>query len=66
MNSEYQSDGHIFSTGQTNITSYLCGSGTVDGQGKDWGRFVVTTMEIPWQLVGPRLGARPVAVIMTE
>ncbi|MFN9602586.1 MAG: hypothetical protein ACK6A7_04000, partial [Planctomycetota bacterium] len=31
--------GHIFSTGQTNITSHLCGSGTVDGQGKDWGRF---------------------------
>jgi glycerol-1-phosphate dehydrogenase [NAD(P)+] len=66
MTSELHRVGHIFSTGQTNITSHLCGSGTVDGQGKDWGRFIVTTMEIPWQLVGPRLGARPIAVIMTE
>lgn len=52
--------------GQTNITSARYGSGTVDGLGRELGRFIVATMEIPWNLVRDRLGAAPVAVLMTE
>lgn len=52
-------------TGQTNIASARYGSGVVDGLGRELGRFVVTTMEVPWELVRGRLGAAPAAVIMT-
>lgn len=52
--------------GQTNITSGRYGSGSVDGLGRELGRFVVATMEIPWNLVRDRLGAAPAAVLMTE
>lgn len=45
--------------GQTNVTSLRMGSGSVDGIGKELGRFVVATMEIPWNLAKDRLGAPP-------
>jgi glycerol-1-phosphate dehydrogenase [NAD(P)+] len=42
------------------------GAGAVDGLGKALGRFLVTTMEVPWRLAQPRLGAAPTAVLFVE
>ncbi|MGD9645759.1 MAG: iron-containing alcohol dehydrogenase [Pirellulales bacterium] len=53
-------------TGQTNVLSQRFGSGSIDGLGRELGRFVVTSMEIPWGLVRERLGAAPAAVLMVE
>lgn len=53
-------------SGQTNVLSLLTGSGSIDGLGREFGRFVVATMPIPWQLVRDRLGAAPMAVIHVE
>ncbi|UCF38689.1 MAG: iron-containing alcohol dehydrogenase [Acidobacteriota bacterium] len=52
--------------GQTNVTSIRFGSGSVNGIGKDLGRFVVATMELPWSITEGKLGADPVAVLMVE
>lgn len=52
--------------GQTNVASARYGSGSIDGLGRELGRFVAATMEIPWNLVRNRLGAVPAAVLMTE
>ena len=52
--------------GQTNVLSCRWGSGSIDGLGRDLGRFVVATMDIPWQLVKERLGATPAAVLLVE
>jgi len=52
--------------GQTNVRSSCFGSGAIDGIGKKFGRFIVTTMEVPWRLAQPRLGAQPVAVLHVE
>lgn len=52
--------------GQTNVLSYRWGSGSIDGLGRELGRFVVATMEIPWQLVRDRLAAQPAAVVFVE
>lgn len=49
--------------GQTNVRSYRWGSGSIDGLGLELGRFVVATMDVPWQLVRDRLGAAPEAVL---
>ena len=52
--------------GQTNVLSCRWGSGSIDGLGRELGRFVVATMDIPWQLVKERLGATPAAVLLVE
>ncbi len=52
--------------GQTNVRSSRFGAGAIDGLGKELGRFIVTTMDVPWRLAQPRLGAKPVAVIHVE
>lgn len=52
--------------GQTNVRSSRFGAGAIDGIGKELGRFIVTTMDVPWRLARPRLGAQPVAVLHVE
>lgn len=52
--------------GQTNVTSSRFGAGAIDGVARDIGRFVVTTMNLPWQLTRDCLGAAPLAVLMVE
>lgn len=52
--------------GSTNVTSSRFGSGSVDGFAADLGRFVVATMDIPWQVTKDRLGGRPEAVMMVN
>ncbi|MBX7165241.1 MAG: iron-containing alcohol dehydrogenase [Pirellulales bacterium] len=52
--------------GRTNVTSQRFGSGSIDGLGRELGRFVVATMELPWNLVRERLGALPEAVVCVE
>ncbi len=52
--------------GQTNVGSQRFGAGALEGLGRELGRFVVTTMEVPWRLAAPRLGARPAAVLHVE
>jgi glycerol-1-phosphate dehydrogenase [NAD(P)+] len=53
-------------SGETNMLSSRFGSGSIDGLGREFGRFVVATMEIPWRLTKDRLGAKPEAVIQVE
>lgn len=52
--------------GNTNVRSQRFGAGSVDGLGDELGRFVVTTMDIPWRVTKDRLGGSPSAVIMVE
>jgi len=52
--------------GQTNVTSFRMGRGCITGIGKEFGKFVVTTMEIPWQVSRDRLGKSAEKVIMIE
>ncbi len=53
-------------TWQTNVCSSRFGAGAIDGIGKELGRFIVTTMAVPWRLAHPRLGAQPAAVLFVE
>lgn len=53
-------------SGQTNVKSARFGAGAIEGIGKDLGRFIVTTMEVPWRLAQPRLGSSPAAVVFVE
>lgn len=52
--------------GRTNVTSVRWGRGCVRGLGREVGRFVVTTMPIPWQVTQPHLGGTPEAVLMID
>jgi glycerol-1-phosphate dehydrogenase [NAD(P)+] len=52
--------------GLTNVTSIRMGGGAIQGIGKEAGRFVVSTMDIPWQITRDALGAAPEKVIMIE
>ena len=52
--------------GNTNVRSQRFGAGSVDGLGDELGRFVVTTMDIPWRVTKDRLGGSPAAVITVE
>lgn len=52
--------------GATNVLSTRFGAGAADGVGTDLGRFVVTTMDVPWRLAGPRVGGQPAAVVTVE
>jgi len=47
----------------SNVKRLLLGRGAIDALGPTFGRFVVTTMEVPWNLARDRLGAEPIAVI---
>lgn len=53
-------------TGNTNVRSQLFGRDVVERLRPTLGRFVVTTMEIPWQITRDRLGSPPESVIMVE
>ena len=52
--------------GQTNVRSSRFGAGTIDGIGQELGRFIVTTMAVPWQRAQPRIGTQPIAVLFVE
>ena len=52
--------------GTTNVKSSRFGAGACEGVGKELGRFLVTTMELPWSLVKSRIGADPTHVLMVE
>lgn len=52
--------------GNTNLRSQRFGAGSVDGLGRELGRFVVATMEVPWQVTRDRLGGAPAAVLLVE
>ena len=49
--------------GETNVLSSRFGPGAAEGIGRDLGRFVVATMEIPWRLAKERIGGTPEAVV---
>ena len=53
-------------SGQTNITDLKIGRDTLNGMGNNIGKFVVTTMEIPWMFSKEKLGGNPEKVIMIE
>ena len=53
-------------TGQTNVTELRIGRDPLSGLGHALGRFVVTTMDIPWQQAGKKLGGEPEKVIMVS
>ncbi len=50
----------------TNITSIITGRGCARNSSSAWGRFVVTTMEIPWKLTQEVIGGTPEKVIFVE
>ncbi|MFO0945156.1 MAG: hypothetical protein U1D30_04300 [Planctomycetota bacterium] len=52
--------------GNTNVRSQRFGAGSVDGLGRELGRFVVATMDVPWRIVKERLGGTPETVIFVE
>jgi glycerol-1-phosphate dehydrogenase [NAD(P)+] len=52
--------------GQTNITELRAGLDCAKNLGEELGKFVVTTMEIPWKVTREKLGGSPQAVIMVE
>lgn len=49
--------------GQTNVRSARFGAGVFNQLGSELGRFLVTTMELPWRQAQPRLQPRPAAVL---
>ena len=51
---------------QTNVKDIRFGRGIVDGVAREVGRFAVSTMQIPWEIVRDRLGATPDHVIMVR
>ena len=46
-----------------NVQHMEFGRGIIDNLGSQWGRYVVATMPIPWNLVKTRLGSQPLQVI---
>ncbi len=52
--------------GNTNVLSSRFGPGAVDGIAREIGRFVVTTMDVPWQQAAPRVGGSPEAVLIAD
>ena len=49
--------------GETNVKTLRFGSGSIKGIGKEIGRFLITTMEVPWALVKNEIGGQPEEVI---
>ena len=54
------------SEAHTNVRSSIFGRGVVEDLGSGLGRFLVTTMPVPWDLVSARLGGEPAAVVMAD
>ena len=52
--------------GQTNVRSAQFGAGVFNQLGRDIGRFLVTTMEVPWRVAQSRLQPQPDAVLFVE
>ncbi|MFM7328913.1 MAG: hypothetical protein ACKO3B_09310, partial [Bacteroidota bacterium] len=52
--------------GRTNVTSIRTGEHAARGLGKELGRFIVLTMDIPWQVTREKMGGNPETVIMVE
>lgn len=52
--------------GQTNVTSLRMGKGVLRNLGAEMGRYAVTTMEIPWEIVKNQLGKSPEKVVFVE
>ena len=50
----------------TNVKSLRTGAGCAKGLSDGLGRFVVTTMDIPWRVTKDALGGHPEAVVMVE
>lgn len=48
------------------MTELRIGNGSIKGIGKEVGRFVVSTMDIPWSITKNLLGANPQKVILVE
>jgi len=55
-----------FIPGETNIADLRVGRDALNGLGWEIGRFVVTTMEVPWRLSRDKLGGNPEKIIMVE
>ena len=53
-------------SGQTNVSSYRFGSGSIKGIGNEIGRFVVATMDIPWKVTQNLLGGTPEEVVFID
>jgi glycerol-1-phosphate dehydrogenase [NAD(P)+] len=53
-------------SGRTNVRQLRSGTNAALNLGKELGKFVVCTMEIPWKLTHRKLGGSPEAVIMVE
>jgi len=51
---------------QTNVLSTRFGTGAIRGIGKEAGRFVVATMDIPWKIVKDRIGVTPEHVYFVD
>jgi glycerol-1-phosphate dehydrogenase [NAD(P)+] len=52
--------------GQTNVTSHRSGRGAAQGIGEAVGEFVVTTMEVPWEISRDRIAGTPRAVQIVD
>lgn len=50
----------------TNVTSQRFGRNASVGIGETLGKFVVTTMEVPWEIAKPRIGGEPLSVHMVD
>ena len=50
-------------SGQTNVLSMRFGSGSTKGIGKEIGKFVIVTMEIPWNIIKNEMGKSPEKII---
>ena len=53
-------------SGQTNVLSMRFGSGSTKGIGKEIGKFVIVTMEIPWNLTKTVIGGTPEQVLFVD
>ena len=51
---------------QTNVKSQRFGRGAAEGIASELGKFVVTTMEIPWEFAKDRIGDSPAAVQLVD
>jgi glycerol-1-phosphate dehydrogenase [NAD(P)+] len=53
-------------SGQTNVSSLRIGKGSLKGIGRELGRFIIVTMDIPWQVTRHIVGGAPESVVMVE
>ena len=50
----------------TNVNQLRIGNNTSNGVGKEVGRFIVATMDIPWKILKNKLGKSPESIIFVE